>query len=56
MQCGYHGLVFDMDGKCVKNPFGATPENVRVHSYPVVERHRCVCGSGWETPNGLMRA
>lgn len=42
IQCGYHGLVFDTDGRCVKNPFGATPENVRIHSYPVVERHRCV--------------
>lgn len=42
IQCGYHGLVFDKEGLCTKNPFGATPKNVRIRSYPIVERHRCV--------------
>jgi phenylpropionate dioxygenase-like ring-hydroxylating dioxygenase large terminal subunit len=39
LRCGYHGLVFDADGKCVLVP-GQTEvaPNVRVRAYPVVER------------------
>lgn len=37
--CGYHGLSFDPDGRCVRAPMlRAAPAHVRVQSYPVVER------------------
>lgn len=41
LQCRYHGLVYDCSGACVRVP-GQTriPSNVRVKSYPVVERHK----------------
>jgi phenylpropionate dioxygenase-like ring-hydroxylating dioxygenase large terminal subunit len=43
IQCGYHGLQFDASGKCVKIPAqDRVPDSVRVRSYPVAERHRCV--------------
>jgi phenylpropionate dioxygenase-like ring-hydroxylating dioxygenase large terminal subunit len=42
IQCGYHGLVYDCAGKCVKIPGQPQPENMRVGSYPVIERDRCV--------------
>lgn len=42
IQCGYHGLVFDKRGFCIRNPFGATPKNVRIRTYPVVERYGVV--------------
>jgi phenylpropionate dioxygenase-like ring-hydroxylating dioxygenase large terminal subunit len=43
IECGYHGLVFDADGRCVKVPGQAViPPGARVRSYPVVERHRCI--------------
>lgn len=35
--CGYHGLAFGKDGKCVRNPHGAIG-SLAVPSYPVVER------------------
>jgi phenylpropionate dioxygenase-like ring-hydroxylating dioxygenase large terminal subunit len=40
VQCAYHGLQFDREGRCVHNPHGSgiAPHN-RVASYPVVERH-----------------
>jgi vanillate O-demethylase monooxygenase subunit len=41
LQCPYHGLEFDADGRCVVNPHGSgriTPQ-LHVRSYPVVERH-----------------
>lgn len=37
--CGYHGLAFGGDGRCVHNPHGAVPGRTRVKSYPVLERH-----------------
>src|SRR5262245_9136944 len=39
--CGYHGLEFDFDGTCVRNPHpsGKIPPAARLRSYPVVERH-----------------
>lgn len=41
--CGYHGLVFDCDGKCTDMPSqDVIPETARVKSYPVVERHRFI--------------
>jgi phenylpropionate dioxygenase-like ring-hydroxylating dioxygenase large terminal subunit len=43
VQCGYHGLTFDFDGKCVSVPGqAAIPPNAQVTSYPVVERYRWV--------------
>ena len=39
IQCGYHGLVFDREGLCVRVPGQeAIPPNARVKSYPVAER------------------
>ncbi len=39
VQCGYHGLVFDPAGRCVRVPGQETiPPNARVRSYPVAER------------------
>jgi phenylpropionate dioxygenase-like ring-hydroxylating dioxygenase large terminal subunit len=39
--CGYHGLVFNSEGRCVFMPSQKTINPVaRVRSYPVVERHR----------------
>ena len=43
VQCGYHGFEYDASGKCVKIPSQKQiPDNARVRSYPVVERHKCV--------------
>uniref|UniRef100_B0T3Q9 Vanillate monooxygenase n=1 Tax=Caulobacter sp. (strain K31) TaxID=366602 RepID=B0T3Q9_CAUSK len=40
--CGYHGVGFGDDGRCVHNPHGALPRAMRVRAYPVVERHTVV--------------
>lgn len=41
--CGYHGLVYDSDGRCVHMPSQKTINPVAsVRSYPTVERHRFV--------------
>ena len=38
--CGYHGLVYDCTGKCIKVPGQERiPRGARVRSYPVVDRH-----------------
>ena len=39
IQCPYHGLQFDQEGKCVFNPQadGATPAAVTLRKYPLVE-------------------
>lgn len=40
IQCGYHGLIYDCSGACVKVPGQVrVPKGTRVKSYPVVERH-----------------
>ena len=40
IMCGYHGLVYDCTGACVKVPGQVrVPKGTRVKSYPVVERH-----------------
>ena len=42
VQCGYHGLKFDGTGACVEIPGQAhIPNDVRVRSYPIVERWNC---------------
>jgi vanillate O-demethylase monooxygenase subunit len=43
--CGYHGMEFDADGKCIANPTQPDePIGPRacVRSYPVVERHNLI--------------
>jgi len=43
LTCGYHGLKFDVDGKCVEIP-GQTqvPSSAKVRSYPVAEKWNVV--------------
>lgn len=41
--CGYHGLVFNPQGRCIHMPSQSTINpSACVRSYPVVERHRFV--------------
>jgi vanillate O-demethylase monooxygenase subunit len=38
LQCGYHGMTFASDGRCVRVPGQQRiPDNARVRSYPVAE-------------------
>lgn len=42
VECGYHGLVYDCSGACVKIPGQSResiPSGARVRAYPVVDRH-----------------
>jgi phenylpropionate dioxygenase-like ring-hydroxylating dioxygenase large terminal subunit len=41
IQCNYHGLRFNGEGRCVHNPHGdgTIPKNANVTSYPLVERY-----------------
>lgn len=40
LQCPYHGLRFDSDGRCVFSPHpGGTVPRASVPAYPLVERH-----------------
>ena len=39
IQCGYHGMVFDRDGRCIEVPSqSAIPPRARVRSYPAEEQ------------------
>ena len=43
IECPYHGLRFNAEGRCVLNPQGdKAPPNAQVDTYPVVERHRLI--------------
>lgn len=43
VECGYHGLVYDRSGACIKVPGQERiPRGARVRSYPVVDRHAYV--------------
>ena len=43
LRCGYHGLEFAFDGRCVNVPGQSTvPPGARVRAYPIVERWRWV--------------
>lgn len=43
VQCGYHGLTFAPDGKCVAIPCQESiPPQARVRTYPVVEKHNLI--------------
>lgn len=40
IECGYHGLTFNAQGRCVKVPGQSKiPPKAQVHAYPVVERY-----------------
>lgn len=40
VECGYHGLLYDCSGACIKVPGQRdVPKGARVHVYPVAERH-----------------
>ena len=41
IECGYHGLCFNAQGNCVKNPVdgAAIPKMAKVRAYPAVERY-----------------
>ncbi len=58
VQCHYHGLEFDADGRCVKNPHGnCTIANAsHLRSFPVVERHKFIwiwMGEGEADPSKI---
>ncbi len=42
IECGYHGLTFDGEGKCVFAPTqpDSIPPRAKVKSYPVIDRYR----------------
>lgn len=43
VQCGYHGMVFAADGKCVRIPGqDSIPPQAKVRSYPIVEKQEFV--------------
>jgi len=43
IECGYHGLVYDCSGRCIKIPGqDHAPDGTVVTAYPVIERHRFV--------------
>ena len=43
VQCGYHGLVYDKTGACIRVPGqDRVPRGARVKSYPVVEQDQLV--------------
>lgn len=42
LMCGYHGLAFGHDGRCIANPHGAVSRALSVRSYPAVLRHQQV--------------
>jgi vanillate O-demethylase monooxygenase subunit len=43
LECGYHGLTFAADGRCIRVPGQRQiPPDAAVRSYPVVERHRWI--------------
>ncbi|EIF42817.1 vanillate monooxygenase [gamma proteobacterium BDW918] len=41
IQCPYHGLEFNQEGRCMLNPHGRglIPERAKLQSYPLAERH-----------------
>jgi len=43
IQCGYHGLVINGSGRCVRVPGQQKiPDDARVRSYPVIEKDQMV--------------
>lgn len=39
VQCGYHGIAFDGEGRCLSNPHGPRVAALCVRAFPSVERH-----------------
>lgn len=37
--CGYHGLTFNADGRCIRIPSQQSTGDLRITAYPVVESH-----------------
>lgn len=53
LACPYHGLTFNADGQCVRNPFAPRPPPAaRVRSLPAVARH----GAVWFWPGDPQKA
>jgi vanillate O-demethylase monooxygenase subunit len=44
VRCPYHGLEFDGEGQCTRNPHGngAIPKAAQVRAYPVVEKYSVI--------------
>lgn len=43
VRCGYHGLMFDTDGRCIEAPgCDVIPAKARVRTYPIVSHNRWV--------------
>lgn len=43
IECGYHGMVFDKTGRCIRVPSqDAVPASAKIRSYPVAERARWI--------------
>jgi phenylpropionate dioxygenase-like ring-hydroxylating dioxygenase large terminal subunit len=42
VECGYHGICFDLRGKCVVNPHGPLISALHVKTFPCVARYRAV--------------
>jgi len=40
--CGYHGIQFDLQGRCIGNPHGPIVSALAVPSFPVVVKHNGV--------------
>lgn len=40
LRCGYHGLGFNGQGRCVLNPHGAITSALQVRAFPAIERHQ----------------
>jgi phenylpropionate dioxygenase-like ring-hydroxylating dioxygenase large terminal subunit len=54
IRCGYHGLEFDADGTCARNPWGdgRIPAESSIRAYPLVERHQIIwLWMGTRTPD-----
>lgn len=53
LQCGYHGMVFNSAGQCVRIPSqDSVPAGARVRTYPVAEKWRLV----WVWPGDPAQA
>jgi phenylpropionate dioxygenase-like ring-hydroxylating dioxygenase large terminal subunit len=53
VQCGYHGIRYDSEGKCTFMPAQETINpSASVHAYPIVERHRFI----WVWPGDPAQA
>jgi phenylpropionate dioxygenase-like ring-hydroxylating dioxygenase large terminal subunit len=51
--CGYHGLRFGSDGRCVHNPFGEKiPAGTDIPTFPVIERDDII----WLWAGGVNKA